>query len=218
MNDYPVLIFLKMLIWCNLLKLPDIRMDQFLFYLHQGVNHITDLQGVDHMVFIVTLCAVYQIQQWRQILILITAFTIGHTITLALAGLNIIPVHQQLVETLIPVTILLTSIYNIANKTTQKRKVHLNYFLALAFGLIHGMGFSNFFRSIMMGISDESIVFPLFSFNLGIEIGQIFIVGVFLIINWLLTRIFAIQHRDWNLVVSGAGGGIAITMIINALV
>jgi len=193
-------------------------MDQFLFYLNQGVNHITDLQGVDHMVFIVTLCAVYQIKQWRQILILITAFTIGHTVTLALAGLNIIPVNQQLVETLIPITILLTSIYNIGKKTTHKRKVQLNYFLALAFGLIHGMGFSNFFRSMMMGISDESIVFPLFSFNLGIELGQVFIVGVFLFINWLLTRIFAIQHRDWNLVVSGAGGGIAMTMIINALV
>nr|WP_319401891.1 HupE/UreJ family protein [uncultured Carboxylicivirga sp.] len=192
-------------------------MDQFLFYLRQGVDHITDLQGVDHLVFIVTLCAVYQLSQWRQILILITAFTIGHTVTLALAGLNIIPVNQQLVETLIPITILLTSIYNIGNKTAQKRKVHLNYFLALAFGLIHGMGFSNFFRSMMMGISDESIVFPLFSFNLGIELGQVFIVSIFLVINWLLTRIFAIQHRDWNLVLSGAGGGIALTMIINAL-
>ncbi|MCU4165112.1 HupE/UreJ family protein [Carboxylicivirga caseinilyticus] len=193
-------------------------MDQFLFYLKQGIDHITDLQGLDHMVFIITLCAVYQLNRWKQILILITAFTIGHTVTLALAGLDIISVNQKLVETLIPVTILLTSIFNLAQKSTPDKKIQLNYFLALTFGLIHGMGFSNFFRSMMMGISDESIVFPLFSFNLGIEVGQIIIVGVFLLVNLIMTRLFAIKHRDWNLVVSGAGGGIALTMIIKAMI
>ena len=95
-------------------------MDQFLFYLKQGVNHITDLNGLDHMVFIITLCAVYMLSQWRQILILITAFTVGHTLTLALSGLNIISVNQQLVETLIPVTILLTAIYNIIKNKPRK--------------------------------------------------------------------------------------------------
>lgn len=193
-------------------------MDQFLFYLKQGIDHITDLQGLDHMVFIITLCAVYQLNRWKQILILITAFTIGHTVTLALAGLDIISVNQKLVETLIPITILLTSIFNLAQKSTPDKKIQLNYFLALTFGLIHGMGFSNFFRSMMMGISDESIVFPLFSFNLGIEVGQIIIVGVFLLVNLIMTRLFAIKHRDWNLVVSGAGGGIALTMIIKAMI
>nr|WP_321412718.1 HupE/UreJ family protein [uncultured Carboxylicivirga sp.] len=193
-------------------------MDQFLFYLKQGIDHITDLQGLDHMVFIITLCAVYQLNRWKQILILITAFTIGHTVTLALAGLDIISVNQKLVETLIPITILLTSIFNLAQKSTQDKKIQFNYFLALAFGLIHGMGFSNFFRSMMMGISDESIVFPLFLFNLGIEVGQIIIVGVFMLVNLIMTRLFTIKHRDWNLVVSGAGGGIALTMIIKAMI
>lgn len=190
-------------------------MDQFIFYLKQGINHITDLNGLDHMVFIVTLCAVYTIKQWRQILILITAFTIGHTVTLALSGLDIIRVNQQLIETLIPVTILLTSIYNITRKTANKHRFQLNYFLALFFGLIHGMGFSNFFRAMMMGISDDSIVFPLFSFNVGIEVGQLIIVTLFLFFNVLLEYLFRIKHRDWNLVVSGAGGGIAATMIVN---
>ncbi len=193
-------------------------MEQFVFYLKQGINHITDLQGLDHMIFIITLCAVYQVKQWKQILILITAFTIGHTVTLALSGLNIISVNQSLVETLIPITILLTAIYNIGKKQTQNTRIQVNYFLALFFGLIHGMGFSNFFRSMMMGITDESIVLPLFSFNVGIEIGQLLIVGVFLLINKLLTSTFSIQHRDWNLVISGAGGGIAATMIIKALI
>ncbi|MFC0875949.1 HupE/UreJ family protein [Saccharicrinis sp. FJH2] len=192
-------------------------MDQFLFYLEQGINHITDLNGLDHMVFIITLCAVYTLRQWKQILILITAFTLGHTSTLALAGLNIITVNQKLVETLIPVTILLTSIYNIVKKSAPDKKFQINYFLALFFGLIHGMGFSNFFRAMMMGISDDSIVFPLFSFNVGIEVGQLIIVSLFLIANLILSTLFTIKHRDWNLVISGAGGGIAATMIIKAM-
>ncbi|MEN3324300.1 HupE/UreJ family protein [Mariniflexile soesokkakense] len=193
-------------------------MNEFVFYLKQGISHITDLQGIDHLVFIITLCAVYQISQWKKTLILITAFTIGHTVTLALSGLSIISVNQQLIETLIPITILLTAIYNIVKKQTSKNQIQINYFLALFFGLIHGMGFSNFFRSMMMGISDESIIVPLFSFNLGIEFGQLVIIGLFLLINFLLTKVFSIQHRDWNLVVSGAGGGIAATMIIEALI
>lgn len=192
-------------------------MDQFFFYLKQGINHITDINGIDHLVFIITLCAVFTLKQWNRILILVTAFTIGHTTTLALAGLNILTVNQQLVETLIPVTILLTSIYNLARGSASNKRIQANYFLALFFGLIHGMGFSNFFRAMMMGISDNSIVLPLFSFNVGIEIGQLLIVGGFLLVNFVLTSFFTIKHRDWNLVISGAGGGIAVTMIIRAL-
>ena len=192
-------------------------MQVFQFYFSQGVHHITDLNGLDHMVFIITLCAVYKISQWRHLLILVTAFTIGHSITLALASLNIIPVNQKLVETLIPVTILLTSIYNITKKEIVTKKFQINYFLALIFGLIHGMGFSNFFRSMMMGISDESVVYPLFSFNLGIEVGQLIIVGVFLLLLIFFETFLTVKHRDWNLYISGAGGGIAITMIIKAL-
>ena len=190
-------------------------MDGFVFYLKQGINHITDLEGIDHMAFIITLCAVYKIKQWKQILVLVTAFTIGHTVTLALSGLKLISVNQQLVETLIPVTILLTAIYNIVKKTdTAKGGLQFNYLLALFFGFIHGMGFSNFFRSMMMGIDDESIIFPLFSFNVGIELGQLVIVACLLLINVILITIFSVKHRDWNLVISGAGGGIALTMIL----
>ncbi|MDO3693254.1 HupE/UreJ family protein [Wenyingzhuangia sp. chi5] len=194
-------------------------MDGFVFYLKQGVNHITDLEGIDHMAFIITLCAVYKIKQWRQILVLVTAFTIGHTVTLALSGLKLISVNQELVETLIPVTILLTAVYNIVKKTDHsKGGIQLNYLLALFFGFIHGMGFSNFFRSMMMGIDDESIIFPLFSFNVGIELGQLAIVACLLLINIILTTIFSVKHRDWNLVISGAGGGIALTMILKHLI
>lgn len=192
-------------------------MSEFGFYFWQGITHITDLQGIDHMLFVITLCAVYRLEQWKNILILITAFTIGHSITLALSALDIIRINQQLVETLIPVTILLTSIFNVLQKEKNNQKVSFNYFLALFFGLIHGMGFSNFFRAMMMGIDDDSIVFPLLAFNIGIEAGQLIIVACFMFFLFLFTRILRVQHREWNLYISGAGAGLAVSMIIKAL-
>lgn len=192
-------------------------MSEFGFYFWEGVNHITDLKGLDHMLFVVTLCAVYRAEQWKRILILITAFTIGHSLTLALSALDIIRVNQVLIETLIPVTILLTSIYNIIPKKNDIKRVSFNYFMALGFGLIHGMGFSNFFRAMMSGI-DSSFTKPLLAFNLGIETGQLIIVGLFFILLIIFTTRFNVRHREWNLYISGAGGGVAITMIVNALI
>lgn len=192
-------------------------MSEFGFYFWEGVNHITDLKGLDHMLFVITLCAVYRAEQWKRILILITAFTIGHSLTLALSALDIIRVNQMLIETLIPVTILLTSIYNIIPKKNDIKRVSFNYFMALGFGLIHGMGFSNFFRAMMSGI-DSSFTKPLLAFNMGIETGQSIIVGLFFILLIIFTTRFNVRHREWNLYISGAGGGVAITMIVNALI
>jgi len=192
-------------------------MNEFGFYLKQGIDHITDLAGMDHMLFVITLCAVFQLKSWKQILILVTAFTIGHSLTLALSALDIIRVNQNLVETLIPITILMTSIYNVTQKNKTNRKFSFNYLLALSFGLIHGMGFSNYFRSMMMGISDGSIITPLLGFNLGVEAGQAIIVACYLIVLYVATRIFSVNHREWNLYISGAGGGVAATMIIEAI-
>lgn len=169
------------------------------------------------MTFVITLCAVFTIQQWRQLLVLITAFTIGHSVTLALAALKVIHINSQLVEILIPITILCTSIYNIIPKKGSSQSIKINYMLAMFFGLIHGMGFSNFFSAMMASISDASIVFPLFSFNLGIEIGQLMIVSCIVVAMLIVISLFRVDHRHWNLYVSGAGGGIAVTMIINAL-
>lgn len=192
-------------------------MGEFGFYFWEGINHITDLKGIDHMLFVITLCAVYKADQWKRILILITAFTIGHSLTLALSALDVIRVNQMLVETLIPVTILATSIYNVIPKNDDIKRVSFNYFMALGFGLIHGMGFSNFFRAMMSGI-DSSFTKPLMAFNLGIEAGQLLIVGVFFILLIIVTALLKVRHREWNLYISGAGGGVAATMIINALI
>lgn len=191
-------------------------MDQFSIYLQLGFEHISDFEGYDHMLFIITLCAFYSWRSWKKILILVTAFTIGHSITLALSAFNVINIPQQLVETAIPITIFLTAIHNVWSNATdqQKSAVRTNYLLALFFGFIHGMGFSNFFRALTGG---ESIVLELFAFNVGLEIGQIIIVCLFFALYFVIDQIFNLKHRDWNLFVSGAGAGVSLIMILEAL-
>lgn len=196
-------------------------MEEFLVYLQLGIHHIADLQGCDHLLFVITLCAAYPPAAWRQILLLVTAFTVGHSLTLGLAALDLIRLPATLVETLIPVTILLTAIFNItipqpsAKAGVFSRATLPRYALALGFGLIHGLGFSNFFRALMGEAG--SILWPLFSFNVGIEIGQAAILGAFFISLWLLSRWRALQQREINLFVSGLGAGGALIILLKLL-
>ena len=190
-------------------------MDQFMVYLQLGFEHISDLEGYDHMLFIITLCAFYSWKSWRKILLLVTAFTIGHSLTLALSAFQVINIPQQLVETAIPITIFLTAIHNVfpSSEAAVSRRLDTNYLLALFFGFIHGMGFSNFFRALTGG---ESIVLELFAFNVGLELGQLIIVAVFFTLYFLLDRFFKINHREWKLFISGAGAGVSLIMILDA--
>ncbi len=193
-------------------------MNQFFIFLKLGFSHIADPQAYDHLLFIITLCALYPIRAWKRILILVTAFTIGHSITLALSALDILRIPSDLVEFLIPVTILITALYNIlspsnALDTSKRQAVVFHYTLALVFGLIHGMGFSNYFRTLMG--ESSAILMPLFSFNLGIEIGQLLIVAVFFLVYKIFSELFNIKHREWNVFFSGAGAGIALTLILD---
>lgn len=192
-------------------------MNEFGFYFTEGIRHITDPDGFDHMLFVITLCAFYKFHESKKLLWLVTAFTLGHSVTLALSSLDILRVNQTLVEFLIPVTILLTSIFNITFQQKQEHKFSYNYLFALTFGLIHGMGFSNFFRSMMMGIQDGSIAGPLFGFNLGIEAGQLVIVAVFLAGLFVYERIFNGDHRDWKIFFSGGGALLSISLILGQL-
>jgi len=191
-------------------------MSEFFTFLKLGFEHIADLSAFDHLLFIITLCAVYRPAEWKKILILVTAFTIGHSLTLVLSGFDILRVRPDLVEFLIPVTILLTALHNVGAKKAEggtfSRAVSTNYLLALFFGLIHGMGFANFFRSLMG--EESSIAWPLFSFNVGIELGQVVIVGLFFGLLSLLSRLVKFEHRDWNLFVSGMGAGGAVILIL----
>lgn len=144
-----------------------------------GIQHISDVEGFDHIAFLVTLLAAYTINEWKKILLLVTAFTIGHSITLALAALDIIPVNASLIEFLIPVTICCTALYHLFAKETKTYTSNWGlYVLTIGFGLIHGAGFSNFLKA-MLGNS-SSVVQKLLAFNIGVEIGQLIIVSVLL--------------------------------------
>ncbi len=186
-------------------------MSQFQTYLQLGFEHISDLKGYDHILFIIALCAVYRVEQWKNILVLVTAFTVGHSITLALAALNVVSFRPEIIEFLIPVTIFLTAVFNILNREPSEKKIRLNYFLALGFGLIHGLGFSNFFRSLLG--KEESIVQPLLAFNIGVELGQLIIVAIILAIGYIVMNFLNAKQREWNLVISGAAAGIAFILM-----
>ncbi len=194
-------------------------MSEFQLYFQEGLHHILDKNAYDHLLFVIVLCAVYTLRDWKSILVLITAFTIGHSITLALATLRIISIKIELVEFLIPLTILVTAILNLFKKEGGMRSgtslIQTNYWLALFFGLIHGMGFSNYLR-MLLG-KEKSIFTPLLSFNVGLEVGQIIIVAIFMVASFILTDIFGVNRRDWRFVVSSAIGGIALMLMKDAV-
>jgi len=189
-------------------------MSVFTLYFKLGISHIADLQGYDHILFLLVLCAVYTFKQWKQVLILITAFTLGHCTTLVLATLNIMRVSGDWIEFLIPVTIFITAVANIIQKKEfVSPALHLaKYTTALFFGLIHGLGFSNYLRSLLG--AESNLVKPLFAFNLGIELGQIVIVTLIFILTFVVVHLMFLKRRDWNLVLSGAGLGIALILMV----
>ena len=191
-------------------------MGQFQLYFKLGVEHILDINGYDHILFVVALCAIYLVQDWKKVLILVTAFTIGHSITLALSTLDIIQVNRGLIEFLIPVTIFITAFTNIIRKqhSLKQSYIQLNYIFALFFGLIHGLGFSNYLKSLL-GRS-ESIVMQLLAFNLGLELGQLIILAIFMVISFVFIGLFGVAKRDWNLVISSAIAGIALVLMMEA--
>jgi hypothetical protein len=188
----------------------------FISFFESGWDHIADIHAYDHLLFVMTLCAAFKLNQWKQILVIITAFTIGHSVTLILSSLEFIPTNTSLVDLLIPFTIMITAISNIMNyqKEGKLSNRNIKYAIALAFGLVHGLAFASNFKVMMF---NNNILLPLFAFNLGIEIGQIFIVVIFMLFLFLYSKLLRGDHLKWNIFMSGAGFGIAATLFINAL-
>ncbi|NPA68527.1 MAG: HupE/UreJ family protein [Chlorobi bacterium] len=186
----------------------------FKMYLKLGREHITDLNGYDHILFLTALAAVYLLSDWRKVLILITAFTAGHSVTLALATLRIINIPTDLIEFLIPVTIFISAFSDFFyDKQKNDKKIHrMKYILAMFFGLIHGLGFSNYLRELLG--KEENIVSPLFAFNIGLEFGQIIIVLSYLTVASILVSFFKVPRRDITLITAGAAFGISIILMI----
>lgn len=188
-------------------------MQDFWLYFQLGREHIADWQGYDHILFVTALCLRYLLKDWKKVLILVTAFTIGHSITLALSVFNVINIPSTWIEFLIPVTIVITALSNVLKADTEpKGKFPLVYFYALFFGLIHGLGFSNYLKSLLG--KSSSVVSELLAFNLGLEAGQLIIVAVVLLLSWIFVSRFRIPRREYIVFMSGAVFGIAFIMAI----
>lgn len=188
-------------------------MNDFGLYFTLGREHIIDWQGIDHILFVLALCVRYQFADLRKLLVLITAFTIGHSITLALSVFNLVHFSTKWVEFLIPATIVITTISNVFVKNfVFKSRLPFIYFMALGFGLIHGLGFSNYLKSLL-GI-DDSIIIQLLAFNVGLEVGQLLIVFVVLLISLILVGLLNANRRDYILWVSGGVFALAIEMCL----
>ncbi|RIJ43239.1 HupE/UreJ family protein [Pontibacter oryzae] len=188
----------------------------FSTYIEVGFNHIYDFQAFDHMLFLLALSAIYTLQDWRKVIALVTSFTIGHSITLALATFRIIEFNSELIEFLIPVTILVTCVTNFFKlkgaAAKQPTILSVHNLMAMAFGLIHGMGFSNFLRH-MLG-SRDNFWQQLLAFNIGIELGQLLIVGILLVAGFLIMTLFRASKRDWIMVLSSAAAGISLILML----
>ncbi len=188
-------------------------MHEFWMYTQIGFNHIANLSGMDHILFVAALCIRYQFSDWKKWLILITAFTIGHSITLVLSVFNYLDFSTNWIEFLIPVTILITSISNMfVKKFSFNTRFPVIYFFALFFGLIHGLGFSFYLKSLL-GMQ-QNIAPALLAFNLGLEIGQILIVMAILVISFIFVTLLKAPRRDFILIVSGGILALSLQMAI----
>jgi hydrogenase/urease accessory protein HupE len=190
----------------------------FSLFLPLGFRHIADLRSADHILFVAALTAAYAPRDWVRIAWLVTAFTVGHSVSLALATLDIVRVPSRAVEIAIALTIIVTALVAIHDQHRQSAAppAFANRYLAAgAFGLIHGLGFSNYLRALLGGEGD--LVVPLIAFNVGLELGQLLIVTAVLVAGVAMERGLRWPRRDWVLVLSGATAGVGITMLITRM-
>ena len=192
-------------------------MSEFWIYFQIGLKHVLDIHAYDHVLFLIALTIPYLFKDWKRILLLVSLFTIGHTLALLLSVFGIIAIKVNIVEFLIPITILITAVYHLftAGKASKNEGVNLIFMVTLFFGIIHGLGFSNYFKSILGG-SPSSKLLPLGEFALGIEAAQLIVVFVVLILSYIVQTVFRFSKRDWALVMSAFIVGVVIPMIIES--
>ena len=186
-------------------------MSDFWLYFKLGLHHVLDWQAYDHILFLIVLVAAYNFSNWKRIFILVSLFTIGHTLSLILASYNVISVSTIWIEFLIPITILLAALYNIfkSGKKKRKEKLIILNIITVFFGLIHGFGFASYFKIV----NDDGAIIPLLEFALGIEVAQIIVVFIVLIVTFIFQDILRIKNKKWVLVISSIVVGLVIPML-----
>ena len=189
------------------------HMNDFIFYFKIGWEHIINWSAIDHIFFVAALAAIYMLKDWRQVLILVTAFTVGHTITLILSAKNIINVNDSVIEFLIPCTIVITALSNLFLKNFTPRSIRINYFLALFFGLIHGLAFAQTLKWMLAG--DQSFWVAWLSFSVGLELGQVLVVLLILLLAQLLVGFLKLKRYYWVTIISVVVLSLALNMAID---
>ena len=202
-------------------------MNEVILFLKQGFYHITDFEGYDHMLFVLALSLNYTYKNWKALTILITAFTLGHSISLALSVFEVVTVNSELIETLIPITILITAIKHVIfPKSDTTKEAKLLYGITLLFGIIHGLGFSNFLKELFQTslkpnnffqtevTETPSIALELFSFNLGLEIGQLLILTAIIAIQLVAIRFFSLKVHLYRLILGIFVSAVSLYLII----
>ena len=192
-------------------------MSEFWIYFQIGLKHVLDIHAYDHVLFLIALTVPYTFKDWKRILLLVTVFTVGHTLALILSVFGIVTVKVSLVEFLIPITILITAFYHLftAGKVTKNDGLNLIFFVTLFFGIIHGLGFSNYFKTILGGTATSKLL-PLGEFALGIETAQLVVVFVVLLVSYIVQTVFRFSKRDWALVMSAFIIGVVVPMIVES--
>ena len=192
-------------------------MDNFVFFFREGLFHVLDWNAYDHILFLIALVVVYDFRDWKKVLWLITLFTIGHTLSLILAAYGVVRVNSDLVEFLIPLSIFITALVNVilSRGNTKNTKTNINLIFALFFGLIHGLGFSTYFR-MLIG-SQESKLLPLLEFALGVEGAQIIIVLLILLFGFIFQNVFRFSKKEWILMISSIVIGVVLPILRDAV-
>lgn len=192
-------------------------MSEFWLYFNIGLQHVLDIDGYDHVLFLIALTVPYAFKDWKRVLILVSLFTVGHTLALMLSVFEIVIIKASLVEFLIPITILITALFHLftAGKSSKNESITFVAFVTLFFGIIHGLGFSNYFKSILPGDNVDKLV-PLLEFALGIEAAQIIVVLIVLLLSYIVQTFFRFSKRDWTLVMSAFVIGVVLPMIIGS--
>lgn len=191
-------------------------MPDFWLYFSIGLQHVLDIHAYDHVLFLIALSVPYAFKDWKKLLILVSVFTIGHTLSLVLSVFEIVLIKASLVEFLIPITIIITALYHLfttSKNTKKERSLNIIAAITLFFGIIHGLGFSNYFKTILPGNPSDK-VFPLLQFALGIEAAQLIVVLVFLLLSYTLQNFFRVSKRDWAIAIAAFVIGVALPMVL----
>ena len=192
-------------------------MSEFWIFFEKGLRHILDLSAYDHILFLIALTIPYAFKDWKRLLLLVTIFTVGHTVALLLSVFGVVIIKVNLVEFLIPITILIIAFFNLftAGKSSKQESISVIGFVTLFFGIVHGLSFAGYFNTLLGG-SPQSKLLPLSEYSLGIETSQIIVVFIVLILSYIVQTFFRFSKRDWTLVMSSFVIGVVLPMIISS--